>query len=718
MSKTNVFTDSQRHVNTPNRNTFDLSFQNNLTMDFGKLYPVFCKEVIPGDSFHIDPTFGLKFAPMVFPTQTRMTARLHFFYVRNRNLWKDWPDFIGKNKDNLTMPYISQPASSPVWSTGGLGDYLGVPTVVQAGNTDTRELKFGSEYYKVSYRDGRETYSGSIGPNEITYTTTTTPAANSAFGVNMRGYSQSPHTRAARVISFTQPLTGTSIVMLNSTTTAVTNGVRVDIYADKTLVSSKSYNVTNTGIFSLSADDLQDISLGLSATGHAAMVISSSNATINSWLANVNNTSVAGTIRIVEDKDIFDKSQNPFSSDSTMTNKATISALPFRAYESVYNAFYRNAQNDPFKINGVNEYNKYIPTNEGGADHTDYHLYNSNWEMDAFTSALPSPQQGAAPLVGVSTTGDFTFQVTDVDAGHRDSAPTFTVKTVLKDDGTLTGISGYQAEEGIDRSIVDSSIRRLNQTIMQGISINDFRNVNSFQRWLETNMRRGFKYRDQLMSHFGVEAKYEELDMPEFIGGHTESVIVNQVNANTEGNGDQVIGSFAGQANCFGSGRTISQYCDEHGFIIGIMSVVPTPNYSQNMPKHMYKTQALDYYFPEFAHIGYQPITNKELAPLQCSATQGNRLDDTFGYQRYGYDYLASTDEIHGQMRTNMKNFVITRTFDGMPKLGHDFIVMDDKDVNSVFANTSDDEDKIMGQIYFDVKAKRPISRFGVPRLE
>ena len=47
MSK--VFGKNNSSTPKPNRNTFDLSYQNNLTLQFGGLYPVMCKEVIPGD---------------------------------------------------------------------------------------------------------------------------------------------------------------------------------------------------------------------------------------------------------------------------------------------------------------------------------------------------------------------------------------------------------------------------------------------------------------------------------------------------------------------------------------------------------------------------------------------------------------------------------------------------------------------------------------------
>ena len=131
----NPFSKTNNFVRKPKRNTYDLSFQNNATFNFGTLYPVMCKEIIPGDSYRIEPTFALKFMPMVFPVQTRMNANLHFFYVRNRNLYKDWPDFIAKNKTGLTPPYISiglseQERYSKMFGTGSLGDYLGVPSVL------------------------------------------------------------------------------------------------------------------------------------------------------------------------------------------------------------------------------------------------------------------------------------------------------------------------------------------------------------------------------------------------------------------------------------------------------------------------------------------------------------------------------------------------------------------------------------------------------------
>ena len=85
----NIFNLSNDRTPDVNRNTFDLSFQNNFTAKFGYLYPVFCKEVLPGDTFKIRPTFALEFMPMVFPVQTRMRANLHFFYCRNRAAYKD-----------------------------------------------------------------------------------------------------------------------------------------------------------------------------------------------------------------------------------------------------------------------------------------------------------------------------------------------------------------------------------------------------------------------------------------------------------------------------------------------------------------------------------------------------------------------------------------------------------------------------------------------------
>ena len=81
--------------NDVKRNAFDMSFTNNLTLKIGQLVPVMCKEVVPGDSFEIDTNFGLRFMPTIFPVQTKMRADVHFFYVRTRNLWKNWKKFIG-----------------------------------------------------------------------------------------------------------------------------------------------------------------------------------------------------------------------------------------------------------------------------------------------------------------------------------------------------------------------------------------------------------------------------------------------------------------------------------------------------------------------------------------------------------------------------------------------------------------------------------------------
>lgn len=385
-----------------------------------------------------------------------------------------------------------------------------------------------------------------------------------------------------------------------------------------------------------------------------------------------------------------------------------ISALPYRAYESIYNAFYRDIRNNPYDPNGNGqyEYNRYIPTQDGGADTNTYELHRRNWEQDFLTTAVQSPQQGVAPLVGV--TGDGTFRFQD------DDGKVYTAKATVTEDGnTVTGFSLESSD------MPTGNLRLLMDLASSGISINDFRNVNALQRWLETNMRKGLRYRDQIQAHYGVTVRYDELDMPEFIGGTSVPIMVNQVTQTTPTDGSP-LGMYGGQATCMGSGRSVTKYFDEHGYIMAIFSVTPVPNYSQLLPKMFIKTNPLDYYFPEFGHIGYQPIFYNEVCPLQAFNAGGSEeLKKVFGYQRAWYEYLQSTDEVHGDFRLSLRDFLINRVFSSAPELSEEFLLVDPAQVNDVFAVTNEDAgDKILGQIYFKIQAKRPIPMLGIPRID
>lgn len=735
-----VFSKTNQFVNKPNRNVFDLSFQNNLTMSFGGLYPVFCKEVVPGDSFSILPTFALKFMPMAFPVQTRMQANLHFFYVRNRNLWKDWQDFIGKTKDGLTMPYLSNPDCS----TGSLADYLGVPSTVvgEYGSvvsyTNTKDLGLGNYHTTLKtadYETSQALCAALKGKKWINLysrdnSSSSTEFYACPFMIPLKGIDFLPKSDGVVTLSWvqsnksgiTQPTDEKCCLIATPTGISAGENYTKIIAAVPVTVSAntatKTYQLSFNGLdFKSQMDENAALwqSNGSREDGYNLYFIGTfiSRSNIQAFGADgTPNVNYVGSIGRtwsfpVDFEGVQDITSagvpNPYKD-----GKIRLNALPFRAYESIYNGFYRNQQNDPFKIDGLPEYNKYIPTNEGGSDATSYKLRYRNWESDFLTSAMPSPQQGIAPLVGVSAAGTFTFQDSE--------GQTYTAKCSVGEDGhTLSGIEVHSPDmpQGTLRALVDA--------ISSGISINDFRNVNALQRWLEANMRRGFRYKDQLMTHFGVDASFEELDMPEFIGGCSEPILVNQISQTVETQ-DAPLGSYAGQASCIGtSNHSITKYFDEHGFVIGILSVSPVPNYSQLLPKMFLKTDTLDFFFPEFGHIGMQAISYKEVCPNQVYAADkqsvSDTLGDTFGYQRAWYEYLASVDEVHGDFRTSLRDFLINRQFDERPVLGEKFLKIDPEQVNDVFTVT-DASDKILGQVYFKVTAKRPIPKFGIPRLE
>ena len=154
-------------------------------------------------------------------------------------------------------------------------------------------------------------------------------------------------------------------------------------------------------------------------------------------------------------------------------NYLPISALPYRAYESIFNAFYRNERIDPLlDADGDPLYNKYLQNDGDGIDNFPYTLHNRYWEKDFLTTALPSPQMGNAPLIGLAQ-NNRPFVEQKMTLGDQET----TVKVATDPDNQqVIGISYYS------ENIPMGSIEALNEAISYGISINDIRNVNALQR--------------------------------------------------------------------------------------------------------------------------------------------------------------------------------------------------------------------------------------------
>lgn len=725
------------------RNAFDGSFQNNLTMKMGYLYPCICKEVVPGDTFRINAAFGLRFMPTAFPLQTKIKAHIDFFYVRNRNLWDKWNNYYTQVGPHDGFPILSEDEAYDQFVTGSLGDYLGLPsTIVGQDNTlltlypfvnDSRSLPFnytistqqpnGTKLIieNINNQHPEDTYIVSLLDKRcfVDYTSVYAPfTTDTDFKPISDVVTDEAGVKYYKLFSANNPLSS-----------LITNRGNKRLYVHVAVINSTSSDYSgnlfdastylmrhefNDGVYMcLSERALTSNSKCLISLIYLEKDVKTKMYTalpLNIDTLVVNNPNFKTTFYTVLNFPITNLATNygyNVVEATTYLSKIplSISALPFRAYEQIYNSFYRDDRNNPYIVNGVFDPNVFLPTLSGGIDNNHYFLRKRNWEQDFLTTALTSPQFGNAPLVGLTSSG--VAQFSDSDGNIITSQ-----LTTDNDGDTVIGFSTT------NNSSVNNTLIKLASS---GISINDLRGVNALQRYLEAKMRRGLRYRDQMKSIFGIDIKQEILDMPEFIGSITQQVEVSQINQ-TSATGQDPLGSYAGQLSCIGGRRDgFQKYCDEQGYIIGIISVVPVPTYSQLLPKHFLKVnESLDFFKPQFNHLGYQPIKYTEVCPLQCLIND-QPLEQTFGYQRAWYDYLSNTDEIHGDFRTTLNSFILARTFNNIPSLSPDFLTVDPESMNNVFTVSEVNGkpiDTILGQIHFDITMMRPISRFGVPSLE
>lgn len=721
----NPFLPHRGKVKPPKRNRVDLSRQSLFTSDWGKIYPFFLQECIPGDSFEINASVGFRSIQTKFPLQNRVRLSTSFFYVRNKNLWDGWEDWIFKTKgssDGVVAPWLHIPSGSPraeMLKTGGLADAFGLPTTQGSSQSEVVSFDVG-QYYALLSPDVVTSWSQNTIYNRLVALAQThepvsdfplfAPVSSGSgthyvgyyLGLDLPDYVQSIQTLTINYSSAPSTSDSSLPAVLFLTSERFVFGyvkTTVSYTAQSTSLSISIPDSINTALLFGLNQGYKNIAL------HFAYVNSSGSST--HYLDRASNLSCVFTSSAIHQSDM-----SPYTGDNP---PRPINALPFRAYESIMNYYFRNDLNSPYMLNGQAQYNEFIPTHSGGADNNFYSFHFHNWELDRFTSALQTPQFGAAPLVGleynVGVDGDVaTLSFQDAD----DSSKTYSADLKVIDD-KVVGIVNFSHE------LPSSNLQQLTQMVNAGFSINTLRTVNSFQRFLENCQRRGLRYRNQMQSHFGITVDYPDIDVPEYIGGFSDWAQVGQVTNMAEmpntGLGDY-IGTLSGMSK---GSRPIRHYCPEHGFIIGVFTIYPIPVYSQACDKVLLKNSPFDYFQTEFGKIGFVPIHYSEISPLNLD--NNHSLDDVFGYQRAWYDYLSSMDSAHGDFRTSYRDFIAQRLWDSPPVLSEDFVRVNPLQLNDIFttrniADAYGSSSRFLCSAYCDVKALRPIPVHGVPSLE
>ena len=349
----------------------------------------------------------------------------------------------------------------------------------------------------------------------------------------------------------------------------------------------------------------------------------------------------------------------------------TINALPIRAYVKIWNEFFRDENVDNAAVLKSDDADVTYNFTPEKTETMETDLQNAvlggnllpvNKYHDYFTSCMPYPQRG--PEVTLPMNGNAPIYWADAKSNP------LTIQD-LKNTGVWTNEAGYLSHsvtkimtQNYDstndkaRAVLGyiSSGAKIAERMTADLSsvtaatINDLRQAVAVQQYYEALSRGGSRYREQVRALWDVTISDKTVQIPEYLGGGRYQVNVNQIiqTSGQQNENDTHLGETGAVSITPIRESSFTKSFEEHGFVIGVACVRHNRSYQQGLERFWSRKDRLDYYVPQFANLGEQPVKKKEIM------LTGNTTDEeTFGYQEAWADYRMKPNRVSGLMRSN-----------------------------------------------------------------
>lgn len=417
----------------------------------------------------------------------------------------------------------------------------------------------------------------------------------------------------------------------------------------------------------------------------------------------------------------------------TKINKPfSVNALPVRAYVKIWNEFFRdeNVDNaaaiktdDEDVIYNATEDQKGTLEEDLKFAISGNNLLPVNKFHDYFTSCLPYPQRGPEVTIGLTgAAGVYAYSDSELKNKTEATINSFANQT---DAGGTTNQrlydmflwDGTPAQMYVgDGAKKDTYYLGADLSKVEATTINQLRQAISVQQYYEALARGGSRYREQVQAIWDVIISDKTVQVPEYLGGGRYHVNINQIvqTSGQQTSNDTPIGETGAMSVTPINESSFTKSFEEHGFVIGVCCVRHNRSYQQGLERFWSRKDRLDYYVPQFANLGEQPVKKKEIM-LTGEVTD----DETFGYQEAWADYRMKPNRVSGLMRSNATGTLdfwhYADNYEAVPTLSQEWMAEGKAEIARTLI--VEDEPQFFGAIRVANKTTRRMPLYSVPGL-